>query len=1035
MKFAHISDTHIKNLKYHNEYNIVFDKIYEELKNNKIDYIIHTGDIAHTKTQISPEFVYMCSEFFKNLSSIAPTYIILGNHDGNLKNSNRQDAITPIINALNLPNLFLLKDSGETHLNDEFCLNVLSVFDRDNWEEPSNPNKINIALYHGSISNCKTDANWVMSSGEDEISIFEEFDFAMLGDIHKRQQMDKEGRIWYAGSTIQQNHGEDDDKGFLIWDIEDKDNFDVKHVLIPNPVPFYTINLSSNGSIPKDISVPKNARLRLVSGNNLPLESMRKALDIAKHHFEPESISFLNRASGDRNEITQINEEFKTENLRDIKVQEKIISEYLKEYEVDEDTINSVYELNKKYNQIVESQDDISRNTNWKLRKFKWDNLFNYGENNIINFDNMSGIIGIFGKNFSGKSSVIDAALYTMFNTTTKNERKNLNVVNQNKPYGCGYIEIQVGDDLYKIERTSEKYLKKLKDNETIEAKTDLNFEKYDAITEETISLNGTTRNKTDENIRKVFGTIEDFSMSSLASQHGAFSFIEEGSTKRKEIIAKFLDLVIFDQKFKIAKEDFVGYKALIKKNENRDFKQEIEDIIEEVKEFKNKTSLNEKRCETLNVSLVSLQNNLLNIQQQIDSLPANIIDITNLLSQKQKALDNISLLIESISNDTNIITAKESKLQKAKLFLSSIDIEELKNKKKKADELKNIAKGLKSELDDISKKENLLSSIPCGSQFPTCRFIKDAHISVLNKGSVESQMKQTIEKFKLLKVDEVETRFKQYNEIVKLQAALEKEVSNLKIKVERTYNTKTSKEYELKDVDAKIDEYNENKDVIENLQNLIEQKKALNIKIKKAETEKTKCEKNNISLYKNVGSAEQKLINTQEQKETHEKLLKEYSACDLFLRCMHPNGIAYDIIKRRIPVINQEIAKILTNVVNFEVFFESNGNKLDIFIKHPSHDPRPIEMGSGAEKTMAAIAIRLALLSVSSLPTGDIFILDEPGTALDEENMAGFVRILDLIKLYFKNVILISHLDSLKDCVDTQIVIEKEKGYARINM
>ena len=149
----------------------------------------------------------------------------------------------------------------------------------------------------------------------------------------------------------------------------------------------------------------------------------------------------------------------------------------------------------------------------------------------------------------------------------------------------------------------------------------------------------------------------------------------------------------------------------------------------------------------------------------------------------------------------------------------------------------------------------------------------------------------------------------------------------------------------------------------------------------------------------------------------------------------MHPNGIAYDIIKKRIPVINEEIAKILTNVVSFEVFFESNGNKLDIFIKHPSHDPRPIEMGSGAEKTMAAIAIRLALLSVSSLPTGDIFILDEPGTALDEENMAGFVRILDLIKLYFKNVILISHLDSLKDCVDTQIVIEKDKGYARINM
>ena len=74
------------------------------------------------------------------------------------------------------------------------------------------------------------------------------------------------------------------------------------------------------------------------------------------------------------------------------------------------------------------------------------------------------------------------------------------------------------------------------------------------------------------------------------------------------------------------------------------------------------------------------------------------------------------------------------------------------------------------------------------------------------------------------------------------------------------------------------------------------------------------------------------------------------------------------------------------------------------------------------------------SLLSVSSLPKGDLFILDEPGTALDEENMEGFIRILELIKTYFKTVLLISHLDSLKDCVDTQITIDKTSGYAHVN-
>ena len=44
-------------------------------------------------------------------------------------------------------------------------------------------------------------------------------------------------------------------------------------------------------------------------------------------------------------------------------------------------------------------------------------------------------------------------------------------------------------------------------------------------------------------------------------------------------------------------------------------------------------------------------------------------------------------------------------------------------------------------------------------------------------------------------------------------------------------------------------------------------------------------------------------------------------------------------------------------------------------------------------------------------------------------------IVILDMIKGYFKTVILISHLDSLKDCVDMQINIEKKAGFAHVNI
>ena len=205
MKFAHIADTHIRNLKYHKEYREVFSQLYKKLKKEKPDYIIHCGDIAHTKTQISPEFVDMCSSFFKNLADIAPTYIILGNHDGNLRNLSRQDALTPIVTALNHPDLYLLRDSGEVVLNDKFTINVLSVFDRDSWKNPTSSDRINIALYHGSVSGVKTDTGWVMEHGEDDINIFNNFDYGFLGDIHKTNQaLDKEGKdslSWLNGPT------------------------------------------------------------------------------------------------------------------------------------------------------------------------------------------------------------------------------------------------------------------------------------------------------------------------------------------------------------------------------------------------------------------------------------------------------------------------------------------------------------------------------------------------------------------------------------------------------------------------------------------------------------------------------------------------------------------------------------------------------------------------------------------------------------------------------------------------------------------
>ena len=207
-----------------------------------------------------------------------------------------------------------------------------------------------------------------------------------------------------------------------------------------------------------------------------------------------------------------------------------------------------------------------------------------------------------------------------------------------------------------------------------------------------------------------------------------------------------------------------------------------------------------------------------------------------------------------------------------------------------------------------------------------------------------------------------------------------------------------------------------------------------INKRLSSKQEELKKCEEFILNLYKLHGSLEQKLNNLTDQKQELADLREEYAAYDLFMRCMHSNGISYDIIKKKLPVINEEVSKVLANVVDFEIFFEDDGKKLDIYIKHPRFDARPIEMGSGAEKTIAAMAIRLALLSVSSLPKSNIFVLDEPATALDAENMEGFVRILDMVKNYYSVVLLISHVDGLKDIVDMTIDIDQKDGFAYVN-
>ena len=983
------------------------------------------------------------------MADIAPTYIILGNHDGNLRNSYRQDAITPIVEALDHPDLHLLKKAGETHLNNEICLNVLSVFDED-WIKPTCPDKINIALYHGAIKYSRTDVGFTMRHGDHNISIFDGFDYTFLGDIHKTQILNKEGTIAYAGSTIQQNFGETNDKGLLIWDIKSKTEFERRKISFLNPKPFITINLTRSGRIPNKFDCPKNARLRLVSASNIPLERLRRAVGIAKHRFKPESITFLNRAGADNISVaSRVNSEI-FENLRDEKTQQELISGYLTSFNPTEETLNEVFTLNSKYNKIVQESEDVSRNVHWKIKKFSWDNLFNYGKGNSIDFDKLSGTVGIFGRNFSGKSSIVDSLLYTIYNNTSKNIRKTYNIINQNKSQGSGMVEIEANNKTYTISRKSEKYVKKLKGKSTNEAKTQVDFDFTDQVSDEKGSLNQPERGSTDKAIRNVFGDLEDFLTTSMASQMGAMDFINEGSTRRKEILAKFLDLEFFEQKFKLAKDDAADLRGALKRVHNMDYKDDIKKVKKEIFEAGANVAKRKNECVDLKSDLSLLRQEIGELESKLSDLPDEIIHIEHIKKRLLQQEVREEELEDKIKDLKQQIKEKKGFIKKSEGLLKTIDIVNLNSEANQAAEVERQVSELLQEkshaekdLSNFNRQTSILNEVPCGTQFvSTCKFIKDANSAKQQTEIAKKVIEDLKEKLSLkddqlekLDLNKIKTTISSFNKLTEKKKSEESLLMSLRFQQERLSNQLGKTISLIEELAEKIRYYEGNKEVLENTEKLHGELESKKDDIEERLTKIADCEEVLYSLIGTQGALEQKLANLEKLKAEKEWLNVEYSAYDLFMSCMHSNGIAFDIIKKALPVINQEIDKILSNVVDFQVFFENNEKKLDILIKHPAHDSRPLENGSGAEKTLAAIAIRIALLSVSNMPKPNIFILDEPGTALDADNMEGFVRILDLVKDYFDITLLITHIESLKDIVDMTVDIMKtEDGYAYVD-
>ena len=242
-KLVHFSDLHIRLFKDHELYRGILEDMFEQFKEIKPDRIVFTGDLLHSKNQLTPELIEMASWVLSECSKIAKTILIAGNHDALINNNDRLDSLTPIISNLNSPNIFYYKNRG-VYEDENISWCVYSQYQGNIPPDITDAKGVRIGLFHGPIQGMKTDLGFDFGEEAYDVEKFDGLETVLCGDIHKRQEFKfKTGKGYMIGSPIQQNIGESIGRhGYGIYDVETKE---YSYVDLPNPKPFMKFSIKS----------------------------------------------------------------------------------------------------------------------------------------------------------------------------------------------------------------------------------------------------------------------------------------------------------------------------------------------------------------------------------------------------------------------------------------------------------------------------------------------------------------------------------------------------------------------------------------------------------------------------------------------------------------------------------------------------------------------------------------------------------------------------------------------------------------------
>lgn len=194
------------------------------------------------------------------------------------------------------------------------------------------------------------------------------------------------------------------------------------------------------------------------------------------------------------------------------------------------------------------------------MLNLKFSNLFAFGDNNEIDFQNRKGVLSINGKNKYGKSSIIDIILFSLYGKCTKGLTQK-DYLNYRKKNLICILELMVNGNKFRIIRyaaTGKKDVKNLK----------IGLEFYQFENNQYKCITGTDSSHTQKKIESFIGTYDDLILTNVLLQNEV-SFISLSNSERIDHLMKLYNIEIFDNLYNVANDEYKSKKTLYKHLQN----------------------------------------------------------------------------------------------------------------------------------------------------------------------------------------------------------------------------------------------------------------------------------------------------------------------------------------------------------------------------------------------------------------------------------------------------------------------------------